>query len=126
MGGVLIVVAGFFALNSYIYYQKQSQGPNEIVPYNGTLTGELTCLKLKDNSKPQTLECIYGLKTNQGEYYALDFNSLPSAMTNLKSEERLSVTGTITPIEMLSADHWQKYDVKGIISVTDDIRVINK
>jgi hypothetical protein len=120
--GILIVGAGFFALNSYIYQKKQSQEPNAIVPYPGTLTGEYTCLKLKDSSKPQTLECIYGLKTNQGEFYALDFNSVPSGMPNLKSEERITVTGTITPIEMISADYWQKYDVKGIMSVTGDIQ----
>jgi hypothetical protein len=37
--------------------------------------------------------------------------------------ERFTANGTVTPIERLSTDHWQKYNIEGIFSVTDSVVV---
>lgn len=117
---VAAVVVGFYAFNSYIYNAKQSGG--EIVkPYRATLTGEYVCLPHKDTSGPQTLECAFGMKTDVGEYYALDFNLMSQGPAELNVGDRFTATGNITPIEMLSTDHWDVYSIEGIFSVTDSV-----
>jgi len=117
LGTLAVLVAAFFAVNSYIYTAKQGDGVVE--SYRGTLSGEYVCLPHKDTSGPQTDECAFGLKTDTGEYYAVDFALMSQTAPQLAMGERFSANGVITPIEMLSSDHWRIYDIKGIFSVTD-------
>lgn len=121
---VLVVVGGFFVLNGYIYKQKQAKEVKVISSYKGTLTGEYICLSHKQTEGPQTLECAFGMKTEAGEFYALDFNALSGEKPNLQTGEKFSASGIITPIEMLSSDYWQRYNIKGIFSVTDSFKKI--
>lgn len=122
IGAVLVVlVGGFYALNAYIYAEKQGDG-QDIVSYRGTLTGEHVCLPHADTSGPQTMECALGIKTDTGEYYALDFSLMSQDNPNLQSGDRFTANGLITPKEMLSSDHWQKYAIEGIFSVTDGVK----
>lgn len=111
----MFLAVGFFAFNSYIYTQKQ-QGGN-VDRYTATLSGEYVCLPHRDTRGPQTLECAFGMKTDVGEYYALDLNSL-SIKPDLKTGKKFTATGIITPVEMLSTDYWQKYAIEGIFSVS--------
>ncbi len=120
VGIVVVLVAGFYAFNAYIYNEKQGDG-NDITSYRGTLSGEVVCLPHADTSGPQTMECAYGLKTDVGEYYALDLSVLSQEQPPLETGERIKANGLITPIEMLSADHWKTYAIEGIFSVTDSV-----
>ena len=120
-GAVFILVGGFYAVNAYIYAEKQGD-PADIRSYRGTLTGEVVCLPHKDTSGPQTRECAIGMMTDVGEHYALDFHMMSQEHPGVDSGDRFTANGLITPIEMLSSDHWQKYDVEGIFSVTDSVR----
>lgn len=116
---VVAGVVGFFALNSYIYNEKQ-EGPI-VEPYFGTLSGVQVCLPHKDTTGPQTLECAIGMKTDSGEYYALDLEAAANTSA-MEGGKRFTASGTITPIELLSSDHWQKYQVSGIFSVTGEVK----
>ena len=122
---IIVLVALFFAFNGYIYKQKQGNGlPTD--PYRGTLSGVQTCLPHKDTKGPQTMECAIGMKTDSGEFYALDFSMMsqsPVPPQEISSGKRFTANGLITPIENLSSNNWQKYNVKGIFSVTDSIVV---
>ncbi len=118
---IVLLVAGFFAFNAYIYKEKQGDG-KAVTSYRGTLTGTQVCLPHADTDGPQTLECALGMKTDTGEYYALDFGTLSQGMPPLTDGDRFSATGLITPVEMLSSDHWKKYDIQGILSVTDAVQ----
>ncbi len=118
---VIVLVGGFYAYNAYIYHEKQGDG-NDIVSYRGTLTGTHVCLPHADTSGPQTMECAIGMKTDTGEYYALDFSLMSQNNPNLQSGDRFTANGLITPVEMLSSDHWQKYAIEGIFSVTDSVK----
>ncbi len=118
---VAILVGGFFVLNQYIYNEKQEQNPEAFEPYRATLAGEQVCLPPRDTTGPVTLECAIGLKTDVGEYYALDFNLMSQEVRPIMNGERFTANGTVTPIERLSTDHWQKYDVEGIFSITDSV-----
>lgn len=112
---------GFQTFNNYIYQQKQGNS-TDIVPYRGTLTGEYLCLPHTDTKGPQTLECALGIKTESGEYYSLDFNSVSQTIPNIEMGTKFSANGLITPVELLSSDSWKKYPIKGIFSVTDSIK----
>lgn len=116
----VLLVAGFYIFNAYMYAEKQGS-PEEASRYRGTLAGEVVCLPHRDTSGPQTMECAIGLRTDIGEHYALDLNLLSQEHPPLETGKRFSAAGLITPIEMLSSDHWQTYDVEGIFSVTDSV-----
>ncbi len=121
VGLALAVLVGLFLVfNNYIYKTKQIT-TNNFEPYRATLTGVQTCLPHKDTEGPQTLECAIGMKTDTGEYYVLDLNLMSQSGINISDGERFTASGVITPIERLNTDQWQKYNVKGIFSVTDSV-----
>ena len=120
--GALGVIGAFYVFNAFIYQQKQE--PHEIDRYRATLTGEYLCLPHVNNSGPQTMECALGLRTDSGEYYALDFALMSQEATELMTGDRISANGLVTPIEMLSTDHWRQYPLEGIFSVTDSLQVL--
>ncbi len=122
---ITVGVAGFYILNNHIYEEKQGDG---IItePYRATLTGVQTCLPHKDTSGPQTLECAIGMKIDSGEYYVLDFMLMSQIPPQIQDGDRFSASGLITPIEYLSSDQWQKYNVEGVFSVTDTVQIEDK
>lgn len=83
--------------------------------YEATFTGDTVCLPHRDTTGPQTLECAIGMKIEDGRHIALDLQFLPDA--GIDTGQHLTLHGTFTVIEALSSDHWQKYDVFGILSV---------
>lgn len=120
---VLVVI--FAALFAVINVNKKNgvMAPVSTDPYHGTLSGIQTCLPHKNTDGPQTLECAFGLKTDAGDYYALDFSMMSEPNPDIQSGKRFTANGLITPIENLSSDHWKIYNVKGIFSVTDGVVV---
>lgn len=82
-----------------------------------TLTGTYICLPHRQNSGPQTEECAFGIKTENGNY-ALSTMLLRSYF-DYSTGDKIEVVGYIVPIEELSSDFWQKYDVKGIMNLTE-------
>ncbi len=90
-----------------------------------TLTGTQVCLPHKDTSGPQTLECAIGMQTTAGNYYALDLNLVSGEPIDIPNGKTFTASGILTPIEYLNTDHWQKYNVQGVFSVTGEM-VINK
>lgn len=125
--GVTLILFGIFA---FANQQNQKTPENKITitptptidtPQKVTLKGEVVCLPHKDTSGPQTLECAFGLKADDGNYYALDAGSQVPPPYN--TGEHIQASGIFTPIERLSTDHWQKYNVKGIFSITDSVKV---
>lgn len=117
---VAALVAVFFVLNAYIYQQKQGDG-NTYEPYRATLNGEYVCLPHVDQSIPHTDECVPGIKTDEGQFFAVDFALMSQIQVEMEAGQRFSAGGVVTPIERLSTDHWRKYPVVGIFSVTDSV-----
>jgi hypothetical protein len=121
---LLVLIASFVTLNKYVYDEKQAS-PEEMAesyePYRATLAGEYMCLPHVDSSGPQTMECAFGLKTDAGEYYAVDFSLMSQTPPPLSIGDRLSASGLVTPIERLSTDHWRQYPIQGIFSLTDSV-----
>lgn len=84
--------------------------PNEIV-----VDGLYVCLPKKTDG-PSTEECRLGIMTDEGIYYSLDTNRLPSYI-EYPTGTRLHLEGIFTPIEMISSNLGKIYDIKGIITV---------
>ena len=84
--------------------------------YEGTFIGTPTCLLHRDTSGPQTLECAVGIRFDDGTYYALDMSGMAADFQSYQG--RMSVSGTVVPIEAISSNVWQKYDIKGIMKVS--------
>lgn len=101
-----------------------TQNIGEATNREAILSGTYICLPHTNTTGPQTLECALGLHASDGSYYALDFNQNPEAQFTLKTGDRISVEGIITPVEMLSSDAWMKYSIKGIFTITGEVKKI--
>lgn len=81
-----------------------------------TLKGVSVCLPHRDTSGPTTMECAIGIKTVDGNYYALD--TAGGAYKDLPTNIAVVVKGEFTPIEMISSNIGKIYNIKGIIRST--------
>ncbi len=97
-------------------------GPFEPVSKRATLSGTFVCLPHKDTTGPQTAECAFGMKADDGNYYGLDFHMSSQTVPTLNIGDKFRASGLITPIEALSSDHMRIYNIKGIFSVTDSFK----
>jgi hypothetical protein len=83
-----------------------------------TLSGTFKCLPHKDTTGPQTEECAFGFTTDDGINYALNFGQSATMANQFQSGMHGTYSGFVTPIETLSSDQWQKYDIAGIFTIT--------
>lgn len=87
-------------------------------PQNVTLSGTYVCLPHLDTTGPQTMECAFGLKADDGLYYAVNFGQSANAMTLFQSGAHITADGFVVIKEALNTDQWEKYNMKGIFTVT--------
>lgn len=113
--GVLLLLLLFIYLTSPDLRKKTIEPV--VTPVLGgkrTLTGAGICLPPKHTTSPQTLECAYGIKAPDGNYAV----SLPEEVIDaFKVGQQMTIEGYVVPIEAISANSWQKYDVQGIVQV---------
>lgn len=74
-----------------------------------TKSGTFGCLSHKDTSGPQTMECAFGLTTDDGTIYALRADN-PMLIGTIPTNQRVEVTGKL--MEQVS-----KYQSAGTINV---------
>lgn len=89
-----------------------------MTPSSVTLDGVYVCLPHRAGDV-YTMECAFGMKVPEtNRYYALDTQALQAdALHGIETSSPIHVTGQMTPVEMLSTNQWQKYDIKGIVHV---------
>lgn len=92
------------------------KGSYTALPERRNIEGVSACLPKKGDG-PQTMECALGLVTDDGVYYALDLEPLADDAV-ISPEGRVRVEGTFVPVEHLSAEYWQRYNIEGIVRVT--------
>lgn len=102
--GVVLLLAAYAAT-------QQSQQQQPTVTYT-KYTGNLTCLPHKNTGpdQPQTLECAIGLKTTNGQHYAL--KDIPDEYRYTEFDTQIVVEG-----EVSTTDANSKYDTVGTIKV---------
>ncbi len=119
--GVIFIVAIASAL-SFFLFGKTNKDSNlnniDPTPQNVTLTGTYTCLPHLDTKGPQTMECAFGLQSKNGDYYAVNFGATAQAMDQFRAGETITAEGFVVIKEALSTDQWQKYNMKGIFTIT--------
>lgn len=116
---IILVIAAVLLVVALSVSKKTTPAAPTLPEGETTFTGTSTCLPHKDTTGPQTLECAFGLKGDDGLYYALDTNALaPESVAPAQSTDNtIVVTGTLVPVNTLNSDQWQKYNIVGIIQV---------
>jgi hypothetical protein len=119
VGVVILVAAVLFARGGSLGGIQTGPTPTSIpnIPIKTTLVGIYTCLPHRNTKGPVTLECALGLKADDGYHYALDTSLVPDIAQDTPTGTRLEVHGLLVPIEQISANTWQKYDIQGIMQV---------
>ncbi len=94
---------------------------NDTVDNMSTITGNFSCLPLKDGSSP-TENCMLGVKSKDGSFYALDVSHIQDANTDLKAEDTIAVTGFLLPASEVDGTAWKIFSVAGVIKVNTLLR----
>lgn len=119
---ILLVVLLCAAALLYVATRGPVGGPTAVAldptPRSVTLSGTYVCLPHIDASGPQTEECAFGLKTDTGDYYAVNFGQSADAMQQFQHGAHITADGFVVIKEALSTDQWAKYEMKGIFTIT--------
>jgi hypothetical protein len=116
---IIWIVVGLIAIALIIWWIMSLTNVPETplnVPQNGdvTMMGTIVCLPHRDTSGPQTLECAYGLRDDNDNYYGLtDEDSSAAPITSFSTESRVEVRGVFT----LGED--ERYATVGVIEVEE-------
>ena len=112
----LLVLAGA----AYLIYTSPKKADLDPAALAGlvTLTGTYECLPHISTDGPQTTECAFGLKTDDGKHYAVNFGQSAQAMNQFQGGQRITAEGFIALKETLNTDQWDKYVMQGIFTVT--------
>lgn len=117
--GVLgIAVLGMAILNNTTMDSIQ-ESDTDWTPQRRELSGTYLCLPPTARaSSAIESECIPGIETDDGVYYAVDFMLMSQTHEPFLEGDTISASGVVTPAERLSASHWRNYPIEGIFSVT--------
>ncbi len=87
-------------------------------PETITLTGTYTCLPLADGSTAAT-DCAFGIKTDDGKYYAVNFGAGAGSMADFTAGARITAKGTIILAADLNPNSWTKFQSEGLFTVLE-------
>jgi hypothetical protein len=116
---VVVVVAGLM----YQTVPEETVAPLDPTPTPVTLSGTYVCLSHADTTGPQTEECAFGIQTDDGEYYAVNFGASAQAMEQFQSGVHIRAEGFVVIKEALSTNQWEQYTMKGVFTVTNVVEV---
>lgn len=116
--GIFAVISGIFV---YSYTNKNIEEPMQLdsIPTNITLSGTYMCLPYLDKEKTPSEECVFGLKTDEGVYYMVNFGASASAFEEFQKGKHITANGSVFLKEALSTDQWMPYNMKGIFTITE-------
>ena len=116
LGVALVAILAFVSMKNF--KPQMADMPLDPTPQNMTISGTYVCLPHLDTTGPQTQECAFGLQADSGEYYAVNFGQSADAMEQFRSGAHITAEGFIIIKEALSTDQWNKYNMKGMFTVT--------
>jgi hypothetical protein len=82
-----------------------------------TVSGAYVCLPTIDGSA--TADCAFGIKTDGGEYYAVNFGASAGSMADFASGAHIAAQGTLILREDLRPDSWKKFKMKGLFTILE-------
>jgi hypothetical protein len=86
------------------------------MPVQISVNGVWECLPHKVTSGPQTLECAFGVKADNGKHYAVNLEAVPGDVSNTPINSRVRVEGALAPMSSANSNMWQIYPIEGIIN----------
>ncbi len=96
-----------------------TKGAYSEIPHRQTIVGYWECLPHADTTGPQTEECAFGIAVDQSNgHFSVNTSLMSTYPVDFATGTKVRVSGVVTPVNQLSSDHWQKYDIDGIISAT--------
>ncbi len=113
---VWLVVMAAIIIFGFLLWNGWDKVVNEKVDSSRTITGNFSCLPLKDGTVPEG-DCTLGVRARDGSYYALDISRIQDANTDLKAEDTIAVTGFLQPESAALGTQWEDYAVAGVIKV---------
>lgn len=120
MKGLFVATVSLLLLAGLVYsFAQRPQAPQAVdpTPQPMVLSGVFECLPHRGDG-PTTMECAFGVRADDGRYYAVNFGASAGAMERFMAGERMQAEGFFVPQEALSTDQWAKYDIRGIFTVT--------
>lgn len=119
LASTLLVAVGCILLTSCSAASSAPGNVDEAVPRRASLSGTTVCLPHRDTSGPQTMECAFGLRTDDGSHYALDLTVLSSdVLMDAPTNARVTLEGTLVPLQDIDERTWKVYDIVGQMRVT--------
>ncbi len=101
-----------------LVYNASASPAVDPTPIPTTISGVFECVPHKGDG-PSTTECAFGIKTDDGTHYAVNFGQSGEAMQLFQAGARIKADGFLVIREALSTDHWDAYDMKGIFTVNE-------
>jgi hypothetical protein len=93
-------------------------------PQNVTLSGTYVCLPHLNSGEVQIAECVFGLKTDDGVYYMVNFGASANSMELFQHGAHITAEGFTVIKEALSTNQWDAYNMKGIFTITKMIEPV--
>lgn len=113
----LVIISCLVAVVSigFIIYKIVEPKP-VVIPDEGSVSikGTTLCLPHKDTSGPQTLECAYGLKDKEGQYYAI--RDLDPTYKNIS---KLAMNSEVTLVGNFREETSKIYPIVGTIEISE-------
>ncbi len=119
IGTLALIGVGSIAVSHFL--SKEAIAPVDSVPTNITLSGTYVCLPYLNKTKTAPEECVFGLLTDDGVYYMVNFGQSAGAMEEFQKGAHIVADGFFMYKESLSTDQWQNYNMKGIFTITKKI-----
>jgi hypothetical protein len=122
-GIIGLIVLGALGYVLFVHNATPQQTPEAIdpTPKQMTISGTYGCLPHKNTDGPQTMECAFGIQTDEGAWYAANFGQSANAAEQFRGNAHVVVEGFAVPIRALSTNQWDKYNIAGIFTVTKTI-----
>jgi hypothetical protein len=103
----IYIVAGIVAVLLIVLFWH-NDFPRAVAPLdetlqNITLSGTYVCLPFIDTKTPPTEECVFGLKTDEGEYYMVNFGQSASAKEQFDRRHHITAQGFVVIKEASSS-----------------------
>lgn len=105
----------------FLLFKGWDKVVNEEIDKTTTITGNFSCLPLKSGAATGE-DCVLGVESRDGSYYALDISRIQDANTDLKADDTIAVTGFLKPIAEVASNEWNDYNVAGVIRVNTLLR----
>jgi hypothetical protein len=115
----LLVIVSFGSTKQKRYIKENSDNSLNSLPKDITLSGNYVCLPHINELKSSSTDCVFGLKTDNGEYYMVNFGAGASAMPEFQSGKHITAKGFVVIKEALSTDQWVNFNMKWIFTITE-------